>query len=274
MSKAKAEADQNVCSQEKMSSVVKTEERVKLHDDDTLFSQPESTHLGECPLCFLPLHIDQQKSLFHTCCREIICMGCVVANYRSNKNDRMKVLRCPFCREVANDKENDKRVMKRIKAKDPAALSYMGHNRFSEGDYDAAFEYWTKAAELGNADARYKLGCMYWKGVGVEKEEEKAVYHYEKAAIGGHPYARHSLATIEAINGNMERSVKHFIIAANLGDEDSMKELWKHYSAGNITKEDLDATLRTHQAALDGMKSEQRDAADVALKGGRRKNEK
>jgi len=41
-----------------------------------------------------------------------------------------------------------------------------------------------------------------------------------------------------------------------------MKELWKHYSHGNITKEDLDATLRSHQAALDAMKSEQRDIAD------------
>jgi hypothetical protein len=70
----------------------------------------------------------------------------------------------------------------------------------------------------------------------------------------------------------MERSVKHLIIAANLGDEDSMKVLWKHYSGGNITKEELDATLRAHHAALDGMKSEQRDAADVAfqiIKGGR-----
>ena len=38
-----------------------------------------------------------------------------------------------------------------------------------------------------------------------------------------------------------------------------MKELWGHYSDGNITKEDLDATLRAHQAALDGMKSAQRD---------------
>jgi TPR repeat protein len=90
------------------------------------------------------------------------------------------------------------------------------------------------------------------------------VYHYEKAAIGGHPWARHNLACIEEDNGNMERAVKHFIIAANPGDEDSMKLLWQHYSAGNITKEDLEATLRTHQAALDAMKSAQRDAAERA----------
>jgi TPR repeat protein len=103
---------------------------------------------------------------------------------------------------------------------------------------------------------------MYRKGRGVEKDEEKSVYHYEKAAIEGHPIARHMLAWVEEINGNIERSVKHYIIAANLGHDKSMKALWKHYSDGNITKEDLDATLRTHQAALDTMKSAQRDIAE------------
>ena len=61
----------------------------------------------------------------------------------------------------------------------------------------------------------------------------------------------------------MDRAVKHFIINANLGYEKSMKWLWKHYSEGNITKEDLEATLRTHQAAIDAMKSPQREAAEA-----------
>ena len=59
----------------------------------------------------------------------------------------------------------------------------------------------------------------------------------------------------------MKRAVKHFIIAANLGYEDSMKTLWKHYSAGDITKEELEVTLRTHKAAIDAMKSPQREEA-------------
>ena len=59
----------------------------------------------------------------------------------------------------------------------------------------------------------------------------------------------------------MGRAAKHFIIAANLGDDDSMKALWGVYKDGDITKEDLDATLRTHHAAINEMKSPQRDAA-------------
>jgi hypothetical protein len=38
--------------------------------------------------------------------------------------------------------------------------------------------------------------------------------------------------------------------------------MFKH---GNMTKEDLDATLRTHQAALDEMKSPERWEADKIL---------
>ena len=153
--------------------------------------------------------------------------------------------------------------MKRIKANDPAAMRHMGAICHGEGDLDIAFEYWTKAAELGDAESHYQLSTVYYKGVGVEEDEEKAVYHAEQAAIGGHHIARHNLGCTEAANGRMERAVKHFIIAANLGDEDSMKKLWKHYSDGNVTKEDLDATLRTHHAAINEMKSPQREAGEA-----------
>ncbi len=228
--------------------------------DRKLFTQPDETHEGECPLCFLPMPVDPTKSVFHPCCSNFICKGCVIANLMTNEGDR-----CPFCREVvsSSDEETIKRTMKRIKANDPAAMSHMGAIRYFEGDYDGAFEYFTKAAELGHFHAHYMLGVMYRNGQGVEDDQEKAVYYWEKAAIGGHPYARNNLGYIEEENGNIERSVKHYIISANLGDENSMKALWKHYSLGNITKEDLDATLRTHHAAIDATKSKQRDRADL-----------
>ena len=237
--------------------------KAALHDRK-LFTQPNETHHGECPLCFLPLPIDLAKSMFWTCCSEIICNGCIYANVISNNGGGH---RCPFCREPApgDEEERQKRIMKRVKANDPAAMRQMGVKCCKEGDYGAAFEYWTKAAGLGNIDVHLELACFYKDGEGVEKDEGKEVYHYEKAAIAGHAIARHNLAIIELRKGNIERSVKHLIIAANLGNEDSMKNLWKYYSVGHITKEDLDATLRTHQAAIDGMKSAQRDAAEVAF---------
>lgn len=62
--------------------------------------------------------------------------------------------------------------------------------------------------------------------------------------------------------------MKHFIIAANLGDEDSVKALWEHFSHGNIAKEDLEATLRTHKAATDATKSHEREMVEDAIKNG------
>jgi TPR repeat protein len=153
--------------------------------------------------------------------------------------------------------------MERVKANDPAALRHMGGKCYNEWDYEGAFGYFTKASELGDVGAHCHLGHMYYKGECVEKDKEKEVYHCEKSAIGGHPYARHILGCYEQKAGNIERAVKHLIIAANLGNEMSMRVLWRHYSAGNITKEDLEATLRTHQAAIDATKSSQRDAAEA-----------
>jgi TPR repeat protein len=203
--------------------------------------------------------LERNKSMFRSCCGKLVCNGCAVADVMSNGGDR-----CPFCREPdADDQdENKKRRMERIKANDPAAMGHMGLELRNEGEYDKAFEYYTRAAELGDSDAHYMLGLMYVDGDVVEKDKEKEVYHNEKAAIGGHPWARHNLGCYEHENGNMERAVKHWIIAANLGYEDSMKHLWRCYSAGAITKEDLDATLRTHQAAINEMKSKERDLAE------------
>ena len=163
---------------------------------------------------------------------------------------------------MAEEEENVERMKKRVKANDPVAMLEMGKEHYGEGDYDSAVKYWARAAELGNLAAHHNLGVMYRDGEGVDKDEEKKVCHFEKAAIGGHPDARYNLACIEEENGNFERAVQHFIINANLGEEDSMKELWDHYSLGNITKEELEATLRTHKAAIDEMKSSQREEAE------------
>lgn len=238
--------------------------RKALLHDRKLFTQPDGSYLGECPICFLPLPIDPQKSMLKSCCSNNICKGCVYANMVSNKDDSVKAGACPFCREPASsDEEHRKRSKKRIKANDPLALRQMGAELYRDGDYDGAFEYLTKAAEFGDVGAHYMLGNIYWRGQGVEKDDKKELYHWEMAAMGGHPYARYKLGCYEeAMNGDIERAVKHFIIAANLGMEGSMKALWKHYSLGNITKEDLDATLRTHQGAIDATKSEQRDAGE------------
>src|SRR6056300_1116021 len=43
----------------------------ELHDRK-LFRQPDGTHEGECPLCFLPMPFDPTKSTFKSCCSAYI----------------------------------------------------------------------------------------------------------------------------------------------------------------------------------------------------------
>ena len=236
----------------------------ELHDE-VLFKQPESSHTGDCPICCYPLSLDPRKCLFQTCCSKLICYGCAFANAKSNRHDLVKMRSCPFCRQRMTKEEAHKYSRRRVKANDPAALNSLGLEYHTKGDFHSAFPYFSKAAELGDLDAHYHLGIMYKMGQRVGKGERSQVYHFEKAAIGGHAMARHNLGCIEGMNGRVDRSVKHFVIAAKLGFDQSMKALWMHYSQGNLAKEDLDAALRAHKAAVDATKSPQREEADAVM---------
>eukprot|EP00574_Skeletonema_japonicum_P010732 CAMPEP_0201718122 /NCGR_PEP_ID=MMETSP0593-20130828/3694_1 /ASSEMBLY_ACC=CAM_ASM_000672 /TAXON_ID=267983 /ORGANISM="Skeletonema japonicum, Strain CCMP2506" /LENGTH=296 /DNA_ID=CAMNT_0048208339 /DNA_START=3 /DNA_END=890 /DNA_ORIENTATION=+ len=228
--------------------------------DELLFKQPESTHLGDCPICMLPLPIDPTKSTIVSCCSKIICNGCSVANKKASM-----VPSCPFCRyEIESDEEErDKLMMKRIKANDPAAMLFQAIEEYKKGNYKAAFEWCSKAAALGHVEAQVRLSQIYRDGVVVEKDRGKEMYHLEEATIGGHPIARHNLAYDECETyGNIERAVKHFLIAAKQGYDKSMKTLMELFKQGLVSKEDLAAALRAHQAAVDATKSPQREAAE------------
>jgi TPR repeat protein len=172
--------------------------------------------------------------------------------------------RCVFCREplINSAEEADKNVMERIKKNDPVAMRQWG-KRHLEVDYETALQYLTKAAELGEADAHYSLSVMYLDGEGVEKDIEKAVYHAEEAAIGGHPYARYNLGCIEYESGRFDRAKKHFIIAANLGYHNSLEGLRQLYKEGYASKEDYDAARCAYQAAVEATKSPEREEGEA-----------
>ena len=171
--------------------------------------------------------------------------------------------KCPFCRELIpkNQEGGIQNYMERTKANDPLALYRMGTGCYEEGDYEGAFEYWTKAAALGDMDAHHNLSCMYSEGIGVEKDLKKKIYHLEIAAIGGHPGARYNLATHEGSNGRYDRAYRHLIIAANLGYDDALDKVKEGFTLGLVSKEDYESALRGHQAAVNATKSQQREEA-------------
>ena len=100
--------------------------------DELLFRQPESSDLGDCPICFLPLPLDPQKYGLNACCSKTICIGCSHANQIRQRGLLIpQEPSCAFCREPLPETEEEVKamVMKRIETNDPVAMQQMGGMR-------------------------------------------------------------------------------------------------------------------------------------------------
>jgi TPR repeat protein len=234
--------------------------------DEVLFKQPKSNYYGDCPICCLPLPIDCSKTIRSACCSKIICQGCSYAN-QVRQSEQSLVRKCPFCRHPTPKslQESVRNTMKRVEANDPVAMNDMGMTLYDKGDFKGAFEYMSMAAGLGDAGAHYNLSCFYRDGVGVEKDKKKELHHLEEAAIGGYTNARNNLGCVEENNGRRVRAIKHWSIAAKLGNDGALQSLKDAYGKGYISKEDFASALRGHQAAVDATKSPHREEAEAAL---------
>ena len=60
-----------------------------------------------------------------------------------------------------------------------------GNTTFEARKYESAVQYYTRAAELGNAEAQYKLGCCYETGIGIEQDLNKAEFWIRQSADQG-----------------------------------------------------------------------------------------
>ncbi len=157
--------------------------------DELLFKQPEGNHLGDCPICCLPMPFDIWKSTSMGCCSKTICNGCAYFN-GGREMEASLVPSCPFCRKAISetDVEADKRRMKRVEANDPVAIYEKGAEQYKKANYISTFDYLTKAAQLGDIASHAGLSHLYDKGHGVEKDTGKAI----SSGRGYHWWASHS----------------------------------------------------------------------------------
>ena len=122
-------------------------------------------------------------------------------------------------------------------------------------------ELWLQSGTLGCAVSYYSIADSYYNGNGVERDVAKAIYYYELAAMGGDVHARHNLGVTEGNAGNMDRAVKHWMISAGAGHDNSLNAIRELFMNGHATKDDFEKALRTHKEANDEMKSNQREVA-------------
>ena len=241
------------------------EKRVAELHDEQLFKEPPPRE--ECPICFLPLPIDNGQTHFECCCGKSICCGCIFA---MNMSEGGKDL-CPFCRTpTPSDEDIINKTKKLMKKSNGGAFHHLagyyarGINGLPQ-DYQKANELLFKAVELGYSEAYCKLGDSYRLGRGVDIDMKKANYYYELAAMGGDVYARHNLGAMEWQAGNHHRALKHLVLAAKAGHKESLDGIKKGYKRGVVTKDEYAITLRAYQKSNHEMKSDARDKAAVLL---------
>ena len=94
---------------------------------------------------------------------------------------------------------------------------------------------------------------------------KKATHYYELAAMRGHVKARHNLGIVEENAGNMDRAMKHYMISAGAGCDDSLEAIRECFMNGDVAKDDFEKALRSHKEASDEMMTDQREEAAARL---------
>jgi len=220
----------------------------------------------ECPICMIPLPLNDKEITFMSCC------GCIYKNMMNgakNGTPQHEVEKCSFCRQPAaiNTIKALKTLMKRENSSQAFMQMASRHNRGEDviRSDTKALEMYIRAAELGHAEAYNQIGINYKYGKVVEVNLSKALEYQEVSAKKGSILAHQNIAAFHGDNGNIDECIKHLKLAASAGFKDAMKDLMKTYKDKLVSKEDLAQTLRSYQASSDEMKSKDRDDARALM---------
>jgi len=78
------------------------------------------------------------------------------------------------------------------------------------GNYEEAFKWWKKSAELGNSHAQKDLGHLYMWGMGVPANLELAEYWLTKSVDAGNEWAFIQLGELYVLAGSYPTALKWF----------------------------------------------------------------
>jgi TPR repeat protein len=107
-----------------------------------------------------------------------------------------------------------------------------------KGDQNGAVQAWTRAAQRGVAEARYRLGLAYHYGEGVQEDRTAAAHWFELAAKQDHPGAANMVGHY-LMNGygglgrDSAAATEWFRRGAELGDDVAALNLGRNYSNGD-----------------------------------------
>jgi TPR repeat protein len=105
----------------------------------------------------------------------------------------------------------------------------IGKRYLDNNDYSNALTYFQRAANEGDYNGQYFLGCMYLYGEGVSKNYTEAAKWLQKSAEQGHKYAQMELGILyfhgEGVSKNNEKALEWTRKAADQGIIEALYEL-------------------------------------------------
>lgn len=119
-----------------------------------------------------------------------------------------------------------------------------------------AFEWFRKAADRGNDDAKYNLGKCYYDGYGVEADKATAVKWFALAAEQSHAAANYMLGlcyeTACGTSMDIGKALICYKAAADKGDSDAQLSLYRFYKYGIEVEKDTSAAMLWLKKSAEG----------------------
>jgi TPR repeat protein len=111
-----------------------------------------------------------------------------------------------------------------------------GHLAYQQGEYQTALKIWQPLAEQGDARAQYNLGSMYINGLGVLKDDKRAIKWYRKATDQGLAEAQNNLGVMygngQGVSKDDKKAVEWYRKAAEQSFAEAQYNLGVAYANG------------------------------------------
>ena len=151
-----------------------------------------------------------------------------------------------------------------------AAVRKEAIKAYERGEYQTAYELFSNI--LSDKEARYYLGDMYEKGLGVDQSDTEAARWYRRAAEQGHALAQNNLGEMYEKGLGVERSdseaAKWYRMSAEQGDVSAQNSLGKMYKEGRgVERSDSEAAKWYRMSAEQGNVSAQNNLGEMYEKG-------
>lgn len=151
----------------------------------------------------------------------------------------------------------------------PEREDFQEANRlFSAGQYGQALDFYLRLAENGSRSQRF-LGWMYYAGEGTERNIDRALDWFKRAADAGDIEAKFGIARVHLLKKEYEIARKWLISASEYGYTPALYRLgWIYYHGRGVPADVHKAVGFWREASRKGHLKSRKDYALALMKGG------